>query len=258
MAFSGYPSSQTPVRLQPSNHSGFWATTLTKVLVSTAMLLAISSAAYAAGPTQLLNDTGQTQCNVAGALEPCTAANTGDAAASPRQDGRFGRDAGAASSLTKTGGGAAGFDFTKVCMDGTLACTGAANTAIGPVAPAEWACTQDNVTNLLWSLEVSVGDWTTYAQVTLPAATNAANRCGKSTGWRLPTRHELLSITHYGSINPAIDTDYFPATFPNAYWTSDVNVLDTTQAWYVNFYSGSADANTKSSNTFVRLVRDGE
>src|ERR1035437_8233635 len=97
--------------------------------------------AHAAGPTGLLNDTGQTTCYNGSAMVACSSANTGDAAAYPRQDGRFGRDAAAPA---KIGGGAAGFDFSKVCMNGNLNCSGSANTSASPAA-AEWACTKDNV-----------------------------------------------------------------------------------------------------------------
>ncbi|MDP3616349.1 MAG: hypothetical protein Q8R49_00785, partial [Rhodoferax sp.] len=70
-----------------------------------ALLLAVCGA-QAAGPTGLLNDTGQTQCdNGSNVLGACNAASTGDASIMPRQDGRFGRDA---ALPVKVGGGAAG------------------------------------------------------------------------------------------------------------------------------------------------------
>ncbi len=87
-----------------------------------------------------LPDTGQDLCdNGSNVLVACAAANTGDAAVYPRQDGRFGRDAAAtAGALIKVGGGAAGFDYTKIANDGT---TLAAGAALGPAA-TDWACTQ--------------------------------------------------------------------------------------------------------------------
>ncbi|MBK9443644.1 MAG: DUF1566 domain-containing protein [Comamonadaceae bacterium] len=232
----------------------------------------------AAQPTGLLNDTGQTQCAAIGssALGTCTLVNTGDGSAMPRQDGRFGRDV---ASPSKVGGGAAGFDFSKVCMNGDIAGTPSgvvggnvtgiastgscvasptANTGASP-AVGEWACTKDNVTNLIWSLQTDFGDWATYAQTTLPTATNNATRCGFNSGWRLPTRRELLGIVHYGAQNPAIDTNYFPDTLSsNGYWTSDTYTHDPSLAWDVAFEDGSPYAIVKAFSYHVRLVRSGQ
>ena len=122
---------------------------------SALVLLLAAFNAQAAGPGGLLNDTGQTQCdNGSHVLGPCNAASTGDASTMPGQDGRFGRDVAAP---VKMGGGAAGFDFTKVCMNGALGCAGAANTGAVPAA-TEWACTKDNFTHRIWSLESRLGD----------------------------------------------------------------------------------------------------
>lgn len=216
------------------------------------------------GPTGLLNDTGQTQCdNGNNVMAACTVSNTGDAATYKRQDGRFGRDPAAP---PKFGGGVAGFDFTKVCFNGDLqgagTCTGtlAANTtdtATG-TPTTDWACTKDNVTNLIWSLQSGNGDWTTYARTTLPNTTNTANRCGFNTGWRLPTRRELLSIALNDGSNPAIDASYFPNTTSSFYWTSDEYALAPSNAWVVSFANGTTNSNGKASASFVRLVRSGQ
>jgi len=213
-----------------------------------------------------LNDTGQTLCaDGAYALVACTPANSGDASTMPRQDANFGRDAQAvAGTLAKTGAGAAGFDYTKVCMSGELA--GAGACAANPAAAAnqaaptanEWACTKDNVTKLVWSLESGLGDWTTYATTTHPAAVNATARCGFNSGWRLPTRSELLSLVHNGVFNPAIDIAYFPGTGAGWYWSNDTYAPFPAGAWVVNFSDGSTSADFKTSFYQVRLVRSGQ
>lgn len=232
-----------------------------------ALLLGASHPVYAAGPTGLLNDTGQNTCYNGSTMVACSAANSGDAATYPRQDGRFGRDAAAAAgALTKTGAGAAGFDYTKVCFNGDLegsgTCTGTlvANTsAVATGTPStDWACTKDNATNLIWSLESGYGNWTTYANTTLPDATNAASRCGYSTGWRLPTVRELFSIVHRGAANPAIDTAYFPGTISSVYWSVGTYAPAPASAWVVGFADGGAGAGFKSSSYYVRLVRSGQ
>ena len=231
--------------------------------ITVALLACCFSAAQAAGPTGLLNDTGQTLCdNGSNVMVACAASNTGDAATYKRQDGRFGRDPAAPA---KVGGGVAGFDFTKVCFNGDLqgagACTGTlvantTSTASG-TASTDWACTKDNVTNLIWSLESGNGDWTTYASTTLPAATNSAARCGFATGWRLPTRRELLSIALNDGSNPSIDASYFPGTQNNSYWTSHTYLYDTSMAWIVDFAAGLSGGVYKTSQYYVRLVRSG-
>lgn len=215
--------------------------------------MAISPNSYAAGPTGLLNDTGQTLCNNGSAMMACDAATTGDASALPRQDGRFGRDA---ASPVKVGGGVAGFDFTRVCQDGSLNCTGAANLTM-TVTPGDWVCTKDNVTNLIWSLGSGRGNQMPYGTTELPNIANIAKLCGYDSGWRLPTRKELLSIVNVEASRPAIDGAYFPGTQSDAYWSSDSRASSATHAWYVSFSGGSAQYVSKTSAFYVRLVRDG-
>ena len=259
-----------PTRFAPSVSSRLPFTRILRGAAAALGLLCANSAFAIApsGPTGLLNDTGQTLCyDGTGTMAACTVSNTGDAATYKRQDGRFGRDpAGPA----KTGGGVAGFDFTKVCFNGDLqgagTCTGTlvANgtaTASG-TASTDWACTKDNVTNLIWSLQSGSGDWTTYASTTLPGTTNTATRCGFNSGWRLPTRRELLSIVLRDGRNPTVDANYFPSTQTNNnYWTIDAFVPYPSYAWIVGFSSGDTSATSASDKTnpfYVRLVRSGQ
>lgn len=239
-------------------------------VVSFALLLGVSLSLHAA-PTGLLNDTGQDTCyndtvaDGVAASDPASIAR--DAGTHPRQDCRFGRDAAAAAGqLAKTGAGAAGFDYTKICFNGDAegsgVCTGAlvantTDTATGTPS-TDWACTKDNRTNLIWSLQSGNGDWTTYANTTLPNATNAATRCGYNTGWRLPTRRELLSIAHNGASNPAIDSTYFPSTVSNWYWSTDTYQPSLAFAWVVVFSYGNSGQVHKANNYYVRLVRSGQ
>jgi hypothetical protein len=233
--------------------------------------LALALPALAAGPTGLLNDTGQTGCyDASDAAVACDSAGVGgDGGVNPRQDARFGRDAkAAAGTLTKVGGGAAGFDFSKMCWNGDTegggTCTGtllANTTSVASGTPStDWACTKDNVTNLIWSLESGSGDWT-YATTTYPAAMNTAGRCGFTTGWRAPTRRELMSIVHHGAdtwYDPVIEVNYFPNTYSDFYWTSNVYVDDTANAWDISFlYGDTSYSSSKSNIEYVRLVRSG-
>jgi hypothetical protein len=221
-----------------------------------ALLAMATTAVLAAG----LNDTGvgANQCVSGGVLDACTAATTGDAAPEPRQDGRFGRDAAAASGqLTKTGAGAAGFDFTP--LDGS----GNPIAIVGGVPASTPACVHDNVTNLTWEVKTAgnMNDTYTWANATAvyAAAVNSAGLCGSHAVWRLPTRRELLSIVHYGANSPAIDANFFPNTVTNWFWTSDVYVPAPTLAWLVGFGTGTIIANDgQAYPSPVRLVRSGQ
>jgi hypothetical protein len=207
-----------------------------------------------------LNDTGVTLCTNDGAtLVACSAANTGNNAAYPRQDARFGRDAARAAGKlpAKTGGGAAGFDFTPLDASGNpIALTGTP-----PIPSATPACIHDNVTNLTWEVKTAANMYDGYdfaGAATYASATNTAGLCGFNTGWRVPSRSELLSIVHLGTNNPAIDPDYFPNTDINWFWTSDIVAPVPAYAWYVNFGSGDSSAYDQSSYGHVRLVRSGQ
>lgn len=215
------------------------------IMVLTAFLLC-AGAAQAAGPTGLLNDTGQTQCdNGANSAVDCGEINSTTPNMPPGQDGHVGRDA---VKPTKKGGGDAGFDLTKVCMDGSLDCKTAADTGANPAATA-WACTKDNLTNLIWSLETKQG---------AKSSLTNTSRCGFNTGWRLPTRRELLGIVHSGKSFPSIDKEYFPNTSSNAYWTSETNVFDGSNSWAVSFDYGAVTYLNSTTELYMRLVHDGE
>ena len=213
-----------------------------RALMFSLALVPLAAHFPAQAQTAPLNDTGVTQCISGGALVACTDATTGDTAAEPRQDARFGRDAAAGKSqLSKTGGGAAGFDFTAL------------NASGNPTAPGGHVCVRDNVTGLIWSTE-------TISNVTLSAATTAAatyNRCGYNSNWRVPTRRELLSIVHYGTDSPAVDTNYFPNTISSWYWTSEVYAPIPAYVRLVGFHNGYSGGDYPTASYYVRLVRSG-
>lgn len=237
-------------------------------------LLALLALPAIAGP---LNDTGTTQCYDGTTLVTCDAASTGDSATHPRQDGRFGRDAQAGVGLlVKSGGGAAGFDFTKIANDSNVL---PATASLGP-DETDWACTRDNHTGLIWEVKTDDGglrdkDWTyrwgdttggtscggTLTQCNtdnLIAAANSAGLCGYTSGWRLPTRAELRSIVHHGVSNPSIDSAYFPNTSISNYSTSDPSLFAIEATWIVDFGIGIPSSGSKDTDFNVRLVRDGQ
>lgn len=244
------------------------------IAVATCVLGALSTATYA--QTGLLNDTGQAVCDDGTSnMTTCSIGNTGDSGNTmPRQDGRFGRDPASAKpgAVTKTGGGDAGFDFTRICWNGSPEgttsglnpCTGALvanDTDAASGTPAtDWACTRDNVTGLVWSLQSGTVFWDVAAAATYPdAGHNTPVRCGFSGGWRLPTAQELLGLVHAGLPDQStalIDMAYFPGTRDSGYWASETDPTDPNAPWVVHFSDGTSVIYvTMSTNFHVRLVR---
>ncbi len=94
---------------------------------------------------------------------------------------------------------------------------------------------------------------------------HASEECAKeyagSYGWRLPTPKELLSIVDNGKYDPAINTDFFPGTNDEWFWTSadfvSTESYDTDKAWFVRFDRGflSHKAKTESEKMHIRCVR---
>lgn len=249
------------------------------------LLISISTA-HAAG----LPDTGQNLCQAGSGdwpLVACTELNSGDAADYPGQDGRYGRDAAAGlGQLPKIGAGEFGRDYSRVCNSGELAGEGACpdNPALGD-GNNEWACTQDNVTGLMWEVKTDAGglrdrDWE-YSWYSTDTSTNGGNagspdmanvcfdltRCDSQkyqsdinsivplcgyTDWRIPSRRELLTIT---TVNRNNVLDHFPNTQYSQYWSATTYVTHTYRAWVVDFYLNNIGLGDKTANTYLRLVR---
>lgn len=251
-----------------------------------ALGLSLSMCATAPALAQkVLNDTGLDLCfndSVAtGSTEPATHA---------RQDCRLGRDAAnAAGVLFKTGGGTKGFDFTKIANNGGVLPAGA---ALGS-NPNDWACTYDNVTDLMWEVKTSAPSDVRYVGKSyswynsdnarngfIPGTQNGglcggvncdteafvtvvnagAGLCGHS-DWRMPTVQELKSLVDYSQPYtgpPAIDPVYFPNTRSDGpYWSSVNQSGDPNNAFYVYFNGGYTVAFHKDDAHYVRLVRSG-
>ena len=75
--------------------------------------------------------------------------------------------------------------------------------------------------------------------------------------WRMPTIKELSSLVNSGTVNPAIDTNWFPNTVftdTPCYWSSTPQVGGT-YAWYLWFDIGEVDLSLDWFATYVRAVR---
>ena len=56
--------------------------------------------------------------------------------------------------------------------------------------------------------------------------------------WRLPTSHELFSIVNFNTFNPALDTDYFPSSQAEYWWTINTRTDDLSRVWVTNAGGG--------------------
>ncbi|MEX2964239.1 DUF1566 domain-containing protein [Microbulbifer sp. TYP-18] len=111
--------------------------------------------------------------------------------------------------------------------------------------------TTESAGNLEWSSTLLDG-----AAVTYEAAENAVTELGN--GWRLPTLDELETLVDRSCYDPAIDTEKFPDTRNQAYWTSTPFAWNETAVWVVNFNHGHVDIDHRSHWACVRAVRTGQ
>jgi len=207
------------------------------------------------GPTQPLNDTGITpnQCYRAGTNTFVSCTSPEAIALNAQQDGMVGRDVTDPDHID----GKLGFSYSLVPKPGG-----------GFYDKTE--CVKDNVTGLMWEGKTAdggprdrnrryinwgddrPGDASAYA-----ASVNATGLCGHSS-WRLPNRHELEGLIDYGATWPvaaAIDTNWFPHTTTNAYWSSSPMAGYPGGAWIVHFNLGYVQGRDRNNAEPVRLVR---
>jgi len=79
---------------------------------------------------------------------------------------------------------------------------------------------------------------------------------GGASDWRLPTKEELIGIVDYSVLmQPAINTAYFPGTSKEHYWSSSTHAYFTNEAWFVQFFSGYVDGESKTTGNYVRCAR---
>ncbi len=131
--------------------------------------------------------------------------------------------------------------FIKVGEDGAL---------LAPDA-TEWGAVLDTKTNLMWDAKARAVEGFQAAQ-TVPGTLSVAG----FTDWRMPTVEELFCLADRTRVRPAIDTDFFPDTASDWFWSSDVYASSPSDcAWIVAFSSGDSDCYYHGSDGFVRAVR---
>ncbi len=77
-----------------------------------------------------------------------------------------------------------------------------------------------------------------------------------ATGWRMPTKEELLSLVDKTQRKPAIDGSAFPNTPAAMFWSTRAESKDNLNAWIVDFNGGHVFGNNGTKAPHLRLVRD--
>ena len=122
----------------------------------------------------------------------------------------------------------------------------------------------DNSTKLIWQ-KCSAGQGTSTGNCNTGSIIgyswlNAISYCenlnlGNRSDWRLPNINELRSIVDYSSFqSPSIDTNIFPITQSNDYWSSSSASTENGRAWFISFDGGYTDYGNKTSNSYIRCV----
>jgi hypothetical protein len=110
----------------------------------------------------------------------------------------------------------------------------------------------DNRTGLIWARTLIQHG--SPKRLDHAAASEAVKELGE--GWRLPTRAELLTLVDDTRHDPAIDTEAFPDTPSDWFWTSTPAAWNPSSvAWFVYFDLGLAHAGLRGLDAFVRAVR---
>lgn len=130
-------------------------------------------------------------------------------------------------------------------------------------APGENGSVTDRKHKIMWSRCPLGQNWQSGKCIGEPLLKtwDEAQALAKASGllllnnWRLPTIHELSTITELSCQNPAINLKLFPNAPSLSFWTGTEFVNDNTLAWQVFFGSGENHSAKKSAKAAVRLVR---
>ena len=123
-----------------------------------------------------------------------------------------------------------------------------------PADATEWAAVLDTKTNLMWDAKARAVEGFQAAQA-VPGTLNVAG----FTDWRMPTVEELFCLADRTRVRPAIDTDFFPDTPNDWFWSSTVDAdAPSDCAWIVYFDLGGSHWGDQDYEGFVRAVRPGQ
>lgn len=125
-----------------------------------------------------------------------------------------------------------------------------------PRDASDWAAVHEPARALMWTAADAVDEDVNYdeAQAAIDAL-NAQAFAGFS-DWRLPTVDELYALADRSRFSPAIDTEFFPTTKIDWYWTSTPLAASPSDcAWVVYFGDGNVLNGNRDYDHRVRAVR---
>ena len=110
----------------------------------------------------------------------------------------------------------------------------------------------DRETGLVWEQSPSTTTQT-WENARLDCKTR---KTGSRMGWRLPSLHELASLTDTTQSSPSLPAGHpFSNVQSNFYWTATTSAVEVTRAWYVALSVSFPDTNPKSVSQYVWCVR---
>lgn len=74
-------------------------------------------------------------------------------------------------------------------------------------------------------------------------------------GWRAPSLTETQTIIDDAKEFPAVDTDVFPGTPAESFWTGSAKADGSGAAWYVDVFYGASDSDVTARLFRIRCVR---
>lgn len=101
---------------------------------------------------------------------------------------------------------------------------------------------------LEWSVTLLDGK-----EVSMKAAEEAVAALGED--WRLPTIQELFALVDHSRTRPAIDTEKFPDTKSDWYWSSTPTAWNSGARWVVGFVIGFVHGFHGNDRACVRACR---
>jgi hypothetical protein len=103
-----------------------------------------------------------------------------------------------------------------------------------------------------WDGKTCAGKLAKYKYKDAKAAAASAG-----SGWRIPSREELVGLVDMARKKPRIDSTAFPATPSLPFWATKQGATDNLNAWLVSFANGKVKANLGEAKFPLRLVRAG-
>ena len=109
---------------------------------------------------------------------------------------------------------------------------------------------------MVWQNKTCLGK---ALKIKLNEVNQAIDAAGEQLGgvWRLPNRYELEKLVCKECTKTKINSNVFPNSPADSFWTSDVNSWQPKFMWTVNFYTGHTFGRFPGFiPNYVRLVRN--